>query len=187
MDEASELEQVAKHGFNRGVLPVPVLALPHQKLLHITPDELELLTAQHYAKIRPVSMDLRGRLVLEHDFYDLKYAAAALFMTPQHFPKLASEMKLYMEARKKGRYNKLIGYEIIRLFLKPQDTKTATDETVKTFYVSREIARRLPHGLNMRIFFDKIHPIYGSPRYHLLNRLPENPLLSDMQYATSQK
>lgn len=207
MDEdLSRLEQSMAHGFNRGIHPVPILAAPQPALLNLGRDELKYLIAQHYAKIRPTSLDISGRVVLENELYGVNYAAGILFLTPQSLHALESKGRLHLEKKDKNdRGNRLSGYEIIRLWLRPKNEVATIDTLCNRFYISREIAKRLtdpdldilqkiqkgeklrPLKKQLKNFFDEVFPVYAGPGYYALKKLPENPLLTHMPYAALQK
>ena len=209
----SALELSANKGFNNGVFPVPVLDVRADSLLSFKRGEIKDMISQHYARIMPRALDLRGGLVLEDELYTLWYASGRLYKTMGWFGQLASKGKLHLELkenekgkekdRSKQKYGdkyRIRGYEIIRMSLKPKDEVPTIDSLCKIFFISKEIARRLsadvislypgegirkPYKAALNGLFDEIFPMYGKERYHYLKILPQNHLLDGINYARS--
>ncbi|MBI3027801.1 hypothetical protein HYY70_06850, partial [Candidatus Woesearchaeota archaeon] len=191
-------------GFNGGVSPVPILDLSDEALAKLNGEQLVDLVAQHIWKIRPRALLIRGHSIREDARYHQFEVAGATYKTPFYLDILVKKGKLHVikeEVKGKTRPIKTyIGYEVIRLHLKPNSSVGGSlDDLSKEFYISEAVARKLAKEKEIKTrddpakgtvllpgqlteFFDRVLPMYESLMYRTIRGLPENPALNHIPY-----
>ena len=145
---------------------------------------IDIIAKHCYHLIIPGPLTIGGQTFYQNEYYSFKQAAQALGKKIQNLYMMSSTGKVHTENRK------ISGYEIIRLYMRPNSRKMSTEqELAEQFHLSQEIVERLLRlnvlesreakagsklivKVKISDFYDKIFPIKGTDRYtHLMSLL----------------